>query len=74
MTYERKSRVYLSNKEYSTLKEAKEILRNLYAKDIIPKDDENFINEVYAAFDKLVVLLDNDRLVASPYESDCNLK
>lgn len=74
MTYERKSKVYLSNREYDTLKEAKEILRNLYAKDIIPREDENFINEVYAAFDGLVVLLDTDRLAASPYESDCNLK
>lgn len=73
MTYERKTKVYLSNREYNTLNEAKDILRTLYAKDIIPKDDDEFLDEVYAAFDSLVVLLDTHRLVESPYESDSKL-
>jgi hypothetical protein len=74
MTYERKSRVYISDKEYNALIEAKDILRKLYAIDIIPYDDDEFRGEVYDAFDGLVVLLDTQRLVASPYESDCILK
>lgn len=73
MTYERKTKVYLSSKEYNTLNEAKDILRALYAKDIIPKDDDEFLDEVYAAFDGLVVLLDTQRLVESPDEFDSKL-
>lgn len=72
MTYERTSRVFLSSKEYNTLKEAKDILRKLYAIDIIPYDDDEFRGEVYDAFDGLVVLLDTKRLVENPNEPDAN--
>ncbi len=71
MTYERKSKVFLSSKEYNALKEAKDILRNLYANDIIPRDDDDFLDEVYTAFDGLVVLLDTKRLVENPNEPNC---
>jgi hypothetical protein len=72
MTYERTSRVFLSSKEYNTLKEAKDILRHLYAIGIIPRDDDDFLGEVYAAFDSLVILLDSKRLVENPNEPNAN--